>query len=152
MSATALGHPAFWSFGLSLTFVLHHFRSIGMARPYLTFTSSSTTTSEFHTCAPQAKRHVAQPKVPKLNPSRKSCWQSLITNLNHKSTYQPCALQSPLLVSTPTNDSREKSTKEEEKTKSSPKWPKAKEKPKLGHLKWTKLGPQRHGQRLDATK
>jgi hypothetical protein len=23
---------------------------------------------------------------------------------------------------------------------------------KLGHLKWAKLGPQRHGQQLDATK
>jgi hypothetical protein len=38
-----------------------------------------------------------------------------------------------------------KHKEEEKKTKSSPKWPKAKENPKLGHLKWTKLVPKDMG-------
>jgi hypothetical protein len=61
MSATAAGHLASWSLGPSLTSVFHRSWSIGTARPYLTFTSPSTTASELHNCAPQAKRHVAQP-------------------------------------------------------------------------------------------
>ena len=48
MSATAAGHPAFWSLGPSLTSILHRSQSIGMARPYLTFTSPSTTAPKLY--------------------------------------------------------------------------------------------------------
>jgi hypothetical protein len=61
MLATAAGHPASWSLSPSFTSVLHHSRSVGTARLYLTFTSPSTTASELYTCTPQAKRHVVQP-------------------------------------------------------------------------------------------
>jgi hypothetical protein len=58
---------------------------------------------------------------------------------------------SPLMsvLSTPTHRD---GSKTKIKRYNSLKWPKAKEKPKRGHLKWAKLGLQRHGQRLDATK
>jgi hypothetical protein len=84
MSATAAGHPAFWSLGLSIMSVLYHSQSIGRARAYLTFTSPSTTASELHTCAPQVKKHVTQPKVPKLNPKT----QITLTITHHKSEPQ----------------------------------------------------------------
>jgi hypothetical protein len=51
--------PDLWSLGPSLTFALHRSQSIGTARPYSTFTSSSTTASKLYTCIIQAKRHVA---------------------------------------------------------------------------------------------
>ena len=60
VSATAASHPASWSLGPSLASALHHSRSVGTARLYLTFTLPLTTVSELHTCASQAKRHVAQ--------------------------------------------------------------------------------------------
>jgi hypothetical protein len=41
-----------------LTSVLHHCRSVGMARLYLTFTSSSTAAFELYTCTTQGRRHV----------------------------------------------------------------------------------------------
>jgi hypothetical protein len=52
-------------------------QSISTACFYLTFISPSTIASELHTCAPQAKRHIAQPQptpwlVHRLNPRRKS--------------------------------------------------------------------------------
>jgi hypothetical protein len=59
MSATAAGHSASWSLGLSLTSVLHYSRSVGTARLYLPFSSPLTTAFELHTCTTQAKRHVA---------------------------------------------------------------------------------------------
>ena len=61
--------------------------------------------------------------------------------MNYKGTYQPCVRNLPLdecIVNTNTWTAWAKE-KEEEKTKSSPKWPKAREKPKQGHLKWATL-------------
>jgi hypothetical protein len=42
---------------------LHSSRSVSTACLYLTFTSPSTTASEFHICTPQTNRHVAQPNL-----------------------------------------------------------------------------------------
>jgi hypothetical protein len=50
--------PTSWSLDPSLTSALHRSRSISTTHLYLTFSSSSTTASEFHTCIIQAKRHV----------------------------------------------------------------------------------------------
>jgi hypothetical protein len=47
--------PASWSL------VLHRSWSISTTCPYLTFSSSSTTAFELHTCTPKVKRHVVQP-------------------------------------------------------------------------------------------
>jgi L-lactate permease len=94
MSATAADHPASWSLGPSLTSALHHFRSIGTARLYLTFTPPSTTVSEHHTCTTQAKRHVAHIAFVMIGLviTQPFSWITLtITHhkTKHKGTFQP---------------------------------------------------------------
>ena len=91
VSATAASHPASWSLGPSLTSVLHRSQSIGTTRPYLTFTSPSTTAFEIHTYAPQAKRHVAQPQLTWFTDAilDASHVDNHSSQLNHKGTYQP---------------------------------------------------------------
>ena len=94
MSATAAGHLASWSLGPSLTSAIQCSRSIGTTRLYLTFTLPSTTASELHTCAPQAKRHAAQPnsRHGKFTDSTQdaSHVDNHSSQPNHKGTYQPC--------------------------------------------------------------
>jgi hypothetical protein len=113
--------------------------------PFFTALSPSTWTrltftfaiSELHTCAPEAKKHVAQPKltprlVQQLNPKRYSHWQSLITSrttwvhIDHVFTISPMMSA----MSTPMHNSWVKEKEEEEEEiENSPKWPKANEKP-----------------------
>jgi len=66
----------------------------GTTRLYLTFTLPSTTASELHTCAPQAKRHAAQPnsRHGKFTDSTQdaSHVDNHSSQPNHKGTYQPC--------------------------------------------------------------
>jgi hypothetical protein len=92
--ATVAGHPASWSLGPSLTSVLHRSQTIGTARLYLTFTSPSTIAFELHTCAPQAKRHVAQPNSRQGWFTNSTQDASHVDNHssqpNHMGTYQPC--------------------------------------------------------------
>jgi hypothetical protein len=92
MLATTAGHPASLSLSLSLTSVLHHFRSIGTARPYLTFTSPSITAFELQTCTPPAKRHNPTHAMVS-SPTQPRSWITLTITyhkMNYKGTYQPC--------------------------------------------------------------
>jgi hypothetical protein len=100
MPATTAGHPASWSLGPSLMSALHHSRSIGMARLYLTFTSPSTTASELHTCTTRAKRHVAHIAFVMVGlVTTQHSWITLIIThhkTKHKGTFQPCDRKVPL--------------------------------------------------------
>jgi hypothetical protein len=99
--ATTASHPSSWSLGPNLTSALHRSRSVGTARPYLTFTSPSTTASKLHTCTTQAKRHVTHIAFTMVGlvTTQPSSWITLtITHhkTNHKGTFQPFVHNLPL--------------------------------------------------------